>query len=263
MKDIQLNKLDANQRKLLQIGVVILLAIFLGFYFFFQLKSKPSTPKNNEVFLKDTKLQVFNDTYTFNGYPDRILIHYPYFLFVQGNKPLTTIYNLETKQKEKEIQDVLLDYYDGNIVYNRKETYFNDKNLGEYCDAAFIKSNEDILCITKQSQNYVDNMLISINPETPNLWKRLYQSDNVLTTVSIINGDLYVGEINFESKKSYLSVNEKSTPVENIVSLIYEMGGNPYFASLKSALNNNTESYYLIEDGHFIKQPEDKISLYR
>jgi len=256
MKDIQLNKFNKNQRRLLQFGVILILLLFLGAYFF--IKQKDRLFGNNEVTLENSKLQVFDDTYTFNGYPDKISVHYPYFIFVQASRSLTTVYNLETKQKEKEVSEVLLDYYDGNIVYNKKETYFNDKNLGEYCDAAFIKTNTEILCITKQSQNYIDNMLININPETPNLWKRDYQSDTILTTVSVINGDLYVGEINFETKQNYLTVNGQTIPVDTPVNMIYEMDGKPHFVSFKSELNNNTQSYYLIGDTRMVKQ-EGKI----
>lgn len=260
MKDISLNSLNTNQRKMFQIGVIILLAIFLGIYFFFQSKS---TQTKNEVFLEDSTLQVFDDTYTFTGYPDKILIHYPYLLLVQGNKPLTIIYNLETKQKEKEIKDVLLDYYDGNIVYNKKDSYFNDKNLGEYCDAAFIKSTNEILCITKRSRDSVDNMLISINPDTPNLWKQIHQSENILTTVSVINNDLYLGEINFETKQNYLSINKNIISVENTVNSIYPLNEKPHFVSFKSTLNNNTQTYYLMNGNQIMKQGDDKIYLYK
>ncbi|MCR4329577.1 MAG: hypothetical protein NUV65_03450 [Candidatus Roizmanbacteria bacterium] len=258
MKDIKLNNLDANQRRLLQIGVILILVLFLGLFYLFSRKSTPVV-ESNGVYLEDSKLQVFNDTYEFTGYPDKILFHYPYFILVQGNKPLTTIYNLETREKVKEIQDVILDYYDENVVYNRKETFYNDKSLGEFCDSAFIKSTSEILCITKQSQNYADNRLISINPETPNLWKRLYQSDNILTTIAVINDDLYIGEINFESKQNYLTVNENTITVDTPVNMIYEMGGKPYFGSFRSELNNNTVSSYLIESNHIKKQAVNKI----
>jgi len=258
MKNIQLNKLDASQRRLLQFGVILILLMFLVAYFVIQRKSIPIIG-NNEVSLEKSKLTIFNDIYTFNGYPDRILIHYPYFLLVQGNKPLTIIYNLETKQKEKEIQDILLDYYDGNIVYNRKETFLNDKSLGEYCDAAFIKESNEILCITKWSSDSFDNLLLSIDPEKPNLARNIYQSDNILATVSVINNDLYVGEINFETKQSYLSINKKTIPVDNIVSLIYPKDEKPYFASFKSELNNNTQSYYLINSNQIVKQGDGKL----
>ena len=258
MKDIELNKFDANQRRLLQIGVILILVLFLGLFYLFSRKSTPVV-ESNGVYLEDSKLQVFNDTYEFKGYPDKILFHYPYFILVQGNKPLTTVYNLETKQKVKEMQDVLLDYYDGNIVNNRKETYFNDKNLGEFCDSAFIKSSSEILCITKQSQNYADNRLISINPETPNLWKRLYQSDNILTTVSVINENLYIGEINLETKQNFLTVNENTLPVESTVNIIYQMGGTPYLGSFKIELNNQMQSWYLIDKEKTEKQESIRI----
>ncbi len=257
MKDIKLNNLDANQRRLLQIGVILILVLFLGLFYLFSRKSTPVV-ESNGVFLENSKLQVFNDTYEFKGYPDKILFHYPYFILVQGNKPLTTIYNLETREKVKEIQDVILDYYDENVVYNRKETFYNDKSLGEFCDSAFIKSTSEILCITKQSQNYADNRLISINPETPNLWKRLYQSDNILTTVSVINENLYIGEINLETKQNFLTVNENTLPVESTVNLIYQMGGTPYLGSFKSDLNENRISWYLIQGNEVIRQTGNK-----
>ena len=260
MKDIQLNNLDTKQRKLLQIGVICALALFLGI--FFMLKKIPAPIlENNGVFLEDTKLQVFNDTYEFRGYPDKILVHYPYFIFIQGNKPKTTIYNLDTKQKVKEVQDVLLDYYDGNIVYNRKETFYNDENLGEFCDSAFIESNTEILCITKQSQNYADNMLIVINPETPNLWRRVYQSDNILTTVSVIGNIQYIGEINMDTKQNYLTINDKTIQVDSAVSLIYEIAKKPYFASFKSELNS-IEQYFQINNGKIFPVQLDKITFY-
>ncbi len=258
MKNITLNTFNKDQRRLLQIGVILILVLFLVAYFFFH-REATQIIGNNEVSLENSQLKVFNDTYTFDGYPDRILIHYPYFILVQGNKPLTIIYNLETKKKEKEVKDVLLDYYDGNILYNRKETYFNDKSLTEYCDAAFIKESNEILCITKWSRDSVDNLLLSIDPEKPNLARNIYQSDNILATVSVINDDLYVGEINFETKQSYLSINEKALPVENIVSLIYQIDGKPYFASFKSELNDNTASYYSIDNGQIIKHDGNKI----
>jgi len=260
MKDIELNKFDANQRRLLQIGVILILLLFLGLFYLLNRKSIPVV-ESNGVYLEDSKLQVFNDTYEFKGYPDKILFHYPYFILVQGNKPLSIIYNLETKQKVKEIQDIILDYYDENVVYNRKETFYNDKNLGEFCDSAFIKSTSEILCITKQSQNYVDNRLISINPETPNLWKRVYQSDNILTTVSVINENLYIGEINLETKKNFLTMNGKLMSVETPVNLFYQMEEKPYFASFKSALNEQGV-YYQIESGKMNKVANKVIFIY-
>lgn len=261
MKDVKINSLTSKQRKLLQIGVLILLAFFLILFFFFQSKG---TTKRNEVFLENSQLQVFDDTYTFNGYPDKILIHYPYFLLVQANKPLTTIYNLEAKEKVKEVKDVLLDYYDGHIVYNRKETYFNDKNLGEFCDSAFIKSTNEVLCITKRSRDSIDNMLISINPDKPNLWKQVYQSKNFLTTVTVIGNDLYLGEINVTTKQNYVSKNSISRPIDSVVNIIYSIGKTLYYAGYKSQLNQGKQSFYEFESGKSaLDSIENKIVFYR
>lgn len=57
-------------------------------------------------------------------------------------------------------------------------------------------------------------MFLSINPETPNLWKRDYQLDNILVAVTVINVNLYVGEVNFKTKQNYLTVNKKTNPGE-------------------------------------------------
>lgn len=252
MKDITLNPLDQNQRKILQIGVCIVLLLFLGLYFFFK-PNKPLAPASDEVYLEGTKLQVFNDLYEFNGYPDRILIHYPYFMIVESSKPLTTVYNLETKQKEIEINDIILDYYQGNVLVNRKETYFNDIDLRKYCDSAFIKSEDEILCITKKTKNSINNMLIKIRPEQPNLWTQVYESNNILTTVSVIKDKLYVGEINYETKKNYLTVDGKLNEINDVVNLVYPFQGGIYMTSFASALNNQTNSQYLINDYKLIE----------
>lgn len=259
MTDIKLNSLDSKQRKLLQIGVVLMLCLFLATYFFLN-RQTPNESVSEGAYLEGSELHIFEDKYEFNGYPDKILSHYPYFIYIQGDKPITHIYNLETKEKLSEKQDVLLDYYDGNFLYNRKTTFYNDKDLGEFCDFGFIKSETEILCITKKSQNYADNMLISINPETPNLWKQVYQSENVLTSVSIINDTLYIGEINMDTKQNYLTVGENTIEVSTPVSLIYKMGGEPYFASFRSALNESLKSFQIEEDSRITLIENDRIN---
>lgn len=253
MKEITLNPLDKNQRTLFQVGAVLILLVFLMVYFFIRQPNSPNVTANNQVFLEGTKLQVFNDTYEFNGYPDKILMHYPYFMVVESSKPRTTVYNLETKQKETEFNDIILDYYQGNVLVNRKETYFNDIDLRKYCDSAFIKSENEILCITKKTKNSINNRLIRIRPEQPNLWTQVYESDNILTTVSVINERLYVGEINYETKKNYLTVDGQANDINDVVSLIYPMQDDVYMTSFASALNNQKNSQYLINDYRLIE----------
>ncbi len=260
MKNQQSKHLGQNQRKTLRIGLIILLLIFLVIYFLvLPKKSQNISIGNNTVILQGTKLQVFNDTYAFNGFPDRIFIHYPYFIFVQSAKPATIIYNLETKKKEQEIKEVLLDYYKGDMIYNKRTSFLNNIDLDKYCDSAFIKSSNEVLCITRTSPDSINNSLISIPPSRPNLWKDVYQSQNLLTTVSVINNDLYIGEIAFKTKQNYITINKKSIPVGNIINMIYQMNGKPYSASFKSSLNNQKDSYYLIQDGHFIQQDKELI----
>lgn len=266
MKQTELNPLDANQRKLLAFGVVLMLAVFLIWHFFFMSKKNSNQQvKNNTAYLQDSKLYVFDEVYSLKQYPDKVLVHYPYLLIVQADKPLTIIYNLETKKREKEIKEILLDYFKGNIVYNKKESFYNDINLDEYCDSAFIKNEKEILCVVRSNQDSHNNMLISIPPDKPNLWKSVYQSPtyNILTAVSVIDNKLYVGEINFDTKKSYLTINKKPTPVDNIVSMIYEIGGKPHFASFKSVLNSNVQESYLIEENNMILQSANRIYFYK
>lgn len=264
MKDIELFTLNHKQRRRLKLGVALLLVLFIvGYFFFMNKKTNLVGPKNNTVYLQDSKLNVLDDEYSLKPYPDKVLLHYPYLLVVQADKPLTTVYNLETKKKEKEIKDILLDYYQGNIVYNRKESYFNDKNLDKYCDYAFIRSSTDILCVTKQSREGMENMLIKINPSQPNLWIQIYQSKNLLTAVSVINNEIYTGEIDTETKQSYISINKQTIPVSDIVSVIYPLSGQPYFASFQSVLNNQKGNYYIIKDGSNEKVQNDKITFYK
>ena len=262
MKNTELNPIDANQRKLLAFGVVLILAVFLIIYLFF-ISKNINDNQNNTVYLQDTNLYVFDDVYTLKQFPDKVLMHYPYLLIVQADKPLTTIYNLETKKKENEVKEVLLDYYKGNIVYNKKYSFYNTINLDKYCDSAFIKNSDEVLCIAKSNGDSYNNQLYNIQTKIPNHSTRIYKSTNILTAVSVINNEIYIGEIDFKTKLSYLTINSKSYPVDNIISIIYTKKEKAYFASFKSILNNNREDYYLIDGDKVTKQKQDKIFFYK
>lgn len=253
--------IDANQRKLLAFGVVLMLAVFLVGYYIF-IKSFNGVT-NKTVYLKDSKLYVFDDIYTLDKYQDKIRMHYPYFLVIEANKPQTTIYNLETMKKETVIHDILLDYYQGDIVYNKTETFFNSINLGKYCETAFIKNKKEVLCIKKETTDSIDNFLISINPDKPNLWITVYESKNLLTAISIIHSDLYIGEIDRKTNQSYVIKNKMSIITPNIISLIYFMEDTVSIYSQQSALNKNTASSYEFKNGRFNKINSDRIYFYR
>ena len=77
--------------------------------------------------------------------------------------------------------------------------------------------------------------------------KDVYFSKNLITAISIINNVTYLGINDLNTHKNSLMVDKTQIDFPDVASLIYEMGSKPYIASLKSAFNNNTESYYLIE----------------
>ena len=64
-----------------------------------------------------------------------------------------------------------------------------------------------------------------------------------------------------ETKQNYLTIGDNRIEVETPVSLIYEMDGEAYFASFRSALNEKGV-YYQIESKNTDKVTNDKIVLY-
>jgi hypothetical protein len=171
-------------------------------------------------------------------------MHYPYFIVVKRDEWKSTIYNIDTKKKEKTFAQIILDYYKGNIVYNKQgiETYYNGKTLGNLCDQAFIKSSNEILCVTRPDKNKISNKLISINPQTLEQ-KEIYKSNNILTAIYYQKEIQYIGEYNFKTNKSYLITNKKSIPAVDLINIIYPMNNQIYLASFKSQRNKLTESY--------------------
>lgn len=262
MTDIKLNPLNTNQRRLLQFGAALLLVVFLTIFFVVSRKSQRVTIKNNTVYLQDAKLYLFDEVIPVNQYPDRIVFHYPYLVVVEPELQKSLVYNLDTKVKESEIKQVVLDYFKGDSLYNvGNSTFFNKQDLKVLCEKGFIKSNSEILCITKIDKNNVENKLVSIDVNTKKS-KDVYTSKELLTDVSVINNNTYLGEIDLYTNKSSIVVNKDSFEVPDVVSLIYQMDGKAYFASYKSAFNGQKESYYLMEKNQTVKQENDKILLY-
>jgi hypothetical protein len=189
-------------------------------------------------------------------------MHYPYLLVVKPSQQISYIYNLATKNKEKEIKQSLIDYDGNNTLYNTgKDTLFNQENLGVLCDLGLIKSSNEVLCVTKVDPNFSENKLISIDITTKKQ-KDIYTSKNLITAVSVINNVTYLGINDLYTQNNYLLIDKDQIEFTDVASFIYEMDGKPYVASLKSAFNDNTESYYLIEGVKGVKD-EGKIFLYR
>ncbi len=262
MNDIELNPLNSNLRHLLQAGVALLLVLFLAVYFIFINKGQNKV-KNTTVYLQNGKLQVFDDSIPFIQFPDKIAFHFPYLVVVKPTQKISLIYNLELKKKEKEIKEIVLDYYKNNVLFNKGAmTFYNKQSLGVLCEKGFIKSQDEILCVTKQQINEANNKLIIISVKSK-IQKDIYFSSNLITDVSVIGNDTYFGEVNINTRKNYVYVNNQKREATDIVSLIYELDNKPYFASFKSVLNNQKESYYLINRDGTVKKEGGNVLLYK
>lgn len=249
-----MNEFSPERRQQLKIVVILIAIIFFVIYGIIMLlkyTNQPTTARQIEekqqVIFEQPKLQFFQYTQQLNAYPDRITIHYPYLVIVRPNEQRSEIYNMDSKRKEKEVSEILLDYDKGNEVYNKQGylTYFNKINLGIMCDKAFIKSKTEILCITRPDQNKQENKLISVDPQTLTK-KDIYSSPNVLTAVYFNKSTIYIGEYNFVTNKAFMTVNSQTAPIGDLVNVIYPMGDKIYAAAFKSLRNKQTESYYEI-----------------
>src|SRR5688500_10730255 len=143
-----MNDLSPEKRRQLKIVVALVAIVFFIAYatmIYLKYTGKPKQTETSktkqEVTFDQPRLQFLQISRQLNAYPDRLAIHYPYLFVVHPDKLLSEIYNMETKQKEKEINEVLLDYSKGDLVYNKQGylTYFNKINLKIMCDQAFIK----------------------------------------------------------------------------------------------------------------------------
>jgi len=261
MKDITLNNLDSSQRRILQFGIVIILAIFLAGYFFFTNKPKVEEPtKDTTVYIENSILHVFGKSTSIAKYPNRVSVHYPYLLVIKPGEQLTQIYNLEKKEKVKDIKESLLDYFNDSTLKNSgKSTFYNDQDLGVLCEKGLIKNDLEVLCLTKIETNSVENKLVTINLETKKQ-KEIYSSKNIITDFSLINDTVYMGEIDLFTKKNYLIFDDQKIETPTVVSLIYQMDGKPYFATVKSALSEK-EIYYGVENDKIKEVADGKVDL--
>jgi hypothetical protein len=248
-----MSNLSSETRSKLKIGVILFVILFFiiygaAMYFKYANSNNQSdTTKSGTVIFSQPTLKFFNLEKSLSLYPDRITIHYPYLIVVRPDDWKSEIYNLNTQKQEKAVNEVLLDYFDNNSVYNKQgfETYFNKKSLKILCDRAFIKSSEEVLCVYRPDKNKQDNKLISVN--TQDLSQNdVYSSREVITAVYYDKGTLYLGLYDFGTQNASIMVNNMSTSIEELVNVIYPMDNKIYAASFKSLRNNKTESYYEI-----------------
>ena len=253
MKEVALNPLSKKQRKLLQWGVVLMLCVFLVGYFLFQKQ------KNTSVFVDDQQLHAFDEIMPLE-YPNRIAVHGPYLLVVQPEEQLTHIFNLDSREIEKTVKEIALDYQDGKLLHMKNNTTFLDElDLGILCEKGLIKSATEVLCVTKINPDTNALKLVSINLGTQ-IHKDVYVSKNIITELGLNRDKFVLGEINTYNRKNYLVIDGEQFEVPTVVSLIFENQDRLYFASFKNALNPQ-EVYYEIVDNEAIKQ-EDNILIF-
>lgn len=259
-------ELTDERRTELKKIVVICLIVFLLFYgmfmyfkYFKHESEQGNSAENNSIIFTQPNLQIFSYKETLNLYPDRVLMHYPYFIVVKPDEWKSTIYNIDAKKKEKIIPEIVLDYYMGNIVYNKQgyDTIYNNKKLGILCDQAFIKSDQEIICITRPDKNQIANKLITIDPQTLEQ-EDLYESQNILSAIYFEKNTLYIGEYNFEAKKAYLTVNGKIISSPDLINVIYPIRNEIYIASFKSQRNNLIELFCHYDSYNFKINVTDK-----
>jgi hypothetical protein len=246
-----MNDLTTETRNKLKIGVLLLVIAFFiiyGIVMYFKyvpVKAQEEKNINNSVVFSQPTLTFFSLKEQVSLYPDRISIHYPYLVVVHPDEWKSGIYNMQTKKKEKDVNEIILDYFQGNAIYNKQgfETYYNKKNLNILCDQAFIKSSTEVLCVTRPDTNKQDNELLVINTQTL-AQEQVYKPSKVITAIYYDKNTSYVGEYDFAARKASIVVNNISTSVNDLINIIYPMNNKFYAASFKSLRNNNTETYY-------------------
>lgn len=251
-----MNELTTETRNKLKISVILIVIAFLiiyGIVMYFKYAGSSSKTKAEtitpQVVFQQPNLQFFQFRQTLNEYPDRITIHYPYLVVVRPDDWKSEIYNMQTKKKEKEVSEVILDYFAGNAIYNKQgfETYYNKRNLNILCDQAFIKSPDEVFCVTRPDKNQQQNELVVINTQTLNQ-KPVHKSSNVITAIYYDKDTLYVGEYDFAAQKASIMVNNMSSSIDDLINVIYPMNNKLYVAAFKSLRNNKIESYYEVSD---------------
>ncbi len=256
-KQIEQEKIQKKQNIRLKVLIIAAIIMFFGVYFIYTLNklgvftkkhSKEIPAVSPTVVFEQPKLHVFDETLYLNEFPDTVRFHNPYLIVVQPETRASRIYNLITKRQEKETMEIPLDYWQGNILYNWHgvTTFYNKKSLSLRCDKGFIKSVSEILCVVPKTKDPLDNKLISIDPQTGKKHD-LYSSQNLITAISFINGQLYIGETNITSKNTDIRVGDTTIQTPSPVDVIYQMKGNVYYATFKSSQIKRQAAYYRID----------------
>ena len=234
-----------NNSTKIKIAIIGGIILFFGIIFIYNLVKlgifnqdmQKTNVLNNTVVFEQPKLRIFDETRYINQFPDMIHIHYPYFIVVvpEDTKQITTVYSLIQKKEMASFNDIVLDFYNNNFLYNYHggNTYFNGKNLKVHCNQGFIRSDTEILCIAQNTNNPLYSDLISINPKTLTQ-KTLYSPQDAITAVYYDNNTLYLGEYNYTTHQVYLTINGTRSKISTFVSIIYPMKNIIYIGTFKN-----------------------------
>ena len=130
----------------------------------------------------------------------------PYLLVVQPEEQLTHIFNLDSREIEKTVKEIALDYQDGKLLHMKNNTTFLDElDLGILCEKGLIKSATEVLCVTKINPDTNALKLVSINLGTQ-IHKDVYVSKNIITELGLNRDKFVLGEINTYNRKNYLVI---------------------------------------------------------
>lgn len=278
-----IEKKEILKHKKILLGTIAMLLVFLSIViavslqniFTFSKNGMRQTPETGagQVVFNQPILTIFGDRGILNAFPDTIKIHLPYILIVSPEDSLQTavVYTSQTGKIIKTYNTILLDYFQGNILYNKNgsETFYNQTDLGLHCDEGVITSNNKVACVTEKTTDPLDNKLISIDVKTGQRHD-LYNSQDLLQSVNVVNGTLYIGATNIASGKNYLIIATNGftkilarTPVD----VVYTMQGNLYYATFRRpTLNEEARYYQIIKDSTGIAfkiQGTTKLLLYR
>ena len=242
-------KLSSKQIRVMQILLFIVGVLFLLIYLLFIYTSgSRSNPtgdtQNKSVYYQNHKLHIGSDIIQFKNSADTFSIHGDYLLVNEPFIQTTHIYSLKQQKKIKDIKQVVLDFDGKNVLYNENgiQTLFNGKDIETSCFGGYIKSPTEILCITPKATDNLDNKLITINPQT--LKKEdVYSSAYTLNYVTVIDGKLFIGGYNLQTKETVLIVNTTVVQVPNRVAVVYKKSNKIYVAFLQDKANRTINSY--------------------
>ncbi len=131
-------------------------------------------------------------------------------------------------------------------MYNKGEkTFYNQTSLVAKCDQGLIKSSTKILCIVPKGTDPLDNKLVTFNFQTGKK-DTVYSSPNLLGSINLIDSTIYIGEYNLISKKSYITVDGKTTEVPTQVDIVYLIKDKVYYATLKRSEQKQESKFYEI-----------------